>query len=141
MSVTSLPVEYLFTMHVTIGPRNLMKGGPNGTRWIFAVTGGTFEGPKLRGRIAESPGGDWARQRPDGVVDVDVRMMLQTDDGAQILMTYTGVVFSKDGARAIRTAPRFETGDPRYTWLNNLQAVAHGAAGEAGPVYEVDALL
>jgi hypothetical protein len=141
MPATSLPVEYLFTIHIKVGTRRVIEGGPNGTRHIYPVTGGTFEGPRLRGTVPAAPGGDWATQRPDGTIDVDVRMLLETDDGALIFMRYLGVVFSKGDVRAIRTAPRFETGDPRYAWLNNLQAVGLGGAGDGGPVYEIYSLL
>jgi hypothetical protein len=54
---TSLPVKHLFTLRVQTGPHNVIEVGPAGTRLVVAVTGGTFEGPKLRGTIAENPGG------------------------------------------------------------------------------------
>ena len=53
-------------------------------------------------------------------------------------MTYTG--FAKpngDGTSSIRTAPRFETGDERYAWLNGLFCVAIGATTDQGVVYEI----
>jgi hypothetical protein len=40
-----------------------------------------FEGDRLRGKVL--PGGaDWTLKRPDGVVELDLRITLQTDDGA-----------------------------------------------------------
>jgi hypothetical protein len=55
-------------------------------------------------------------------------MTLETDDGAVIFMRYPGVVVSKGDVRAIRTAPRFETGDPRYAWVNQTLFVGKGHA-------------
>jgi hypothetical protein len=65
---------------------------------------------------------------------------LRTDDGAAILMTYNGIGHPTESGHALRAAPLFETGDPRYAWLNGLQAIGVGA-GERGTVsYDVYAL-
>lgn len=140
MAERSLPVEHLFTMTLTSGKPGIIPGGPQGTRAVVNVTGGTFEGPKLKGTI-ESPAGDWVTSRADGTVKLDVRLLLQTDDGATILMTYFGVGAQKDGVMSLRSAPLFETGDPRYAWLNNVQAVGVGTSARGSVTYDVCALL
>jgi hypothetical protein len=139
MSETTLPVEHLFTLTVRLAP-SVRVGGPHGTRAVTPVTGGTFEGARLRGKVAEMPGGDWLLVRPDGSLRLDVRLTLLTDDGAAILMTYTGIGVRTDAGLALRTAPQFETGDERYAWLNNVQAVGIGSAGRESVTYEVYAL-
>jgi hypothetical protein len=121
---TSLPVEFLFTMRADLGTSATLEGGPQGDRIIVNVVGGTFDGPRLRGQI-EPPAGDWVTRRPDGTSKLDVRLTLRTDDGAAILMTYNGISHRTESGSSIRTAPLFETGDPRYSWLNTLQAVCH----------------
>jgi hypothetical protein len=137
---TSLPVEHLFTLTANTAGATLVQGGPAGTRVIVGVTGGTFEGPRLRGTI-EPPGGDWVTQRADRSIRLDVRITLKTDDGAAILMTYSGIGLPKQGGGLdLRTAPQFETGDERYAWLNNVQAVGIGAPGQGSVTYEVYAL-
>ena len=142
---SSVPVEYLFTFTATMVPPQLIEGGPQGTRLIIGVMGGTFRGPRLRGSIVP-PAGEWATVRPDGSGKADVRLSLQTDDGALILMTYHGIGLPPvDGKVTVRTAPLFETGDTRYAWLNTVQAVGFGNAtvGAAGPEsvsYDVYAL-
>lgn len=141
MPATSLPVEHLFSIMAELGSAITIENGPAGTRHIVNVTGGSFEGPRLRGKIADSPAGDWVTARPDGSVRLDVRVTLLTDDGAPILMTYSGIGAVKDGSFAIRSAPQFETGDPRYTWLNNVQAVGVGVRGRGTVTYEIYALL
>ena len=63
---------------------------PNGNRRVGLVAGGKFEGPKLKGTVL--PGGaDWIIGRPDGSTTLDVRIVLETDDGAAIGMTYRGM--------------------------------------------------
>jgi hypothetical protein len=144
MALDSVPVEHLFTITAKTGEKKpaMIKDGPNGTRIIVTVTGGTFSGPKLNGTIADTAAGDWVIIRPDGTMALDVRLILTTDDGAHIYMTYSG--FGKrlaDGSTMIRTAPLFETGDERYAWLNSIQAVSHGSTGDGTVTYDVYGLL
>jgi hypothetical protein len=88
-----------------------------------AVTGGWFEGPKLKGRLVP-PGGDWLIRRPDGSLVLDLRVTMQTEDGAKILMAYRGVSYSpKGGPFYLRITPVFETSAERYLWLNNIVSV------------------
>ena len=63
---------------------------PNGNRRVGLVAGGTFAGGRLRGTVL--PGGaDWIIARPDGCTTLDVRLVLQTEDGAAIGMIYRGL--------------------------------------------------
>ncbi len=136
MAATSLPVEHLFTMTATLADPDVIRDGPLGTRMIFNVTGGSFQGPKLNGKVAAS-GGDWLYMRADNSGKLDVRATLHTDDGASIYVSYNGIL--KDGE--IRTAPLFETGDERYAWLNHVQAVGVGRGGGGSVTYDVYRLL
>jgi hypothetical protein len=141
MPETALPVAYLFTITAQTVAPVMMQNGPQGTRVIVGVTGGTFEGPKLKGTVAANGGGDYLTSRADGSVKLDVRIVLNTDDGAVILMTYNGIGLTRDdGSLSLRTAPLFETGDERYSWLNRVQAVATGAPGRGDVSYTVYAL-
>ena len=135
--VVSLPVEFLFAITADTNLAGIIANGPSGTRVVVEAAGGTFEGPKMKG-IVKPPGGDWVVVRPDGVMQLDVRLLLETDDGAAILMQYKGI--GVDGGANIRTAPLFETGDERYAWLNSVQAVAHGSVGDGNVTYNVFAL-
>ena len=135
---SSLPVEHLFTLTATTAMSGFIQNGPSGTRLIVNASPATFEGAKLRG-TTKDPGGDWVTMRADGSMALDVRLLLETDDGAVILMTYKGV--GVDGGKTLRTAPLFETSDERYAWLNNVQGVATGGTIEGGVRYEVYQLL
>jgi hypothetical protein len=154
--ITELKWEPLFTMRLNVGYDQAVPVGevPIGRRAIFPVDGGTFEGPKMRGRVL--PGGaDWVHFRSDRAMIIDVRTALETDDGAVISMAYVGLAHAEDPemwarfarreitpyeAISIRTTPRFETAHPRYEWLNRTIAVANGTRTDNGPMYEVFAI-
>jgi hypothetical protein len=102
-------------------PQNL--GSAGGGRLIVPLSGGTFAGPRLKGTIIP-PGGDWIVQRPDGSRVLDVRILLQTDDGQKIYVSWRGIAFTPPGgAFNARILPVFETAAPKYAWLNNVVAV------------------
>lgn len=139
MAATELPVDHLFSLTAEIGDNSnaVIRGGPTGTRVIAAVTGGTFEGPRLKGTVVP-PGGDWVHARKNRTIHLDVRLLLVTDDGESILMTYKGIgTPQEDGSTSIRSAPTFETGAEGYAWLNDIQAVGIGAAADGSVTYEV----
>lgn len=139
MPLEALPVEFLYSVHLDIGDSITVANGPVGTRIIAPVTGGTFEGPRLRGRVT-APAGDWVTVGPGGQLSLDVRLCLVTDDGANILCAYRGLLLPGDGGmRAIGT-PLFEAGDERYAWLNGVQGIGLGTAGQGGVDYDVYAL-
>lgn len=92
-------------------------------RLVVPVSGGTFEGPRMKGRVI-SPGGDWIVERPDGSRVLDVRILLQTDDAQTIYVSWRGIAYTPPGGELVaRILPVFETGAPRYSWLNNVVAV------------------
>jgi hypothetical protein len=117
-----LQSEFLFDLTLEAQtPNNLASA--NGGRLVVAVSGGTFAGPRLRGTII-SPSGDWVVQRPDGSRVLDVRILLQTDDGQKIYMSWRGIAYTPPGGTLwARIAPIFETASEKYAWLNNVLAV------------------
>jgi len=134
-------LEFLFTLTANLRPQPpVLPGAPQGTRVVVTVTGGTFEGPKLRGTV-DASGGDWVTLRADTSIKLDVRIMLRTDDGADIFMRYEGVGVRRDGVLQLATAPLFETGDARYAWLNNTQAIATGKSATDLVTYDVFAVV
>ena len=114
---------------------------PTGTLSIFPIIGGSFEGERLRGKVL--PGGDdWTVKRSDGVIELDLRITLETDDGALVYMTFEGIRDDgAPGAPYFRTLPRFETAEPKYSFLNRLLAVGTGAIRADGPVHVIEELL
>jgi hypothetical protein len=134
---TTLPVEHLFDLQLDVSIPSMIPGGPAGTRVTVQVDGGTFAGPKLSGTVV-GPSADWAVARADGSIKLDVRVLLRTDDGADVYMSYSGI--GLDGGARLRTAPTFETGDERYAWLNAVQAVATGSSDGKAVDYQVYAV-
>jgi len=144
----------LMTMYVTVGTPLNIGAVPHGARRTVPLAGGTFAGPRLRGSVL--PGGaDWLLLRSDGVLEMDLRCTLRTDDGALISMVSSGLrhgpqdVIAALGRGEIvdpstyyfRTMPRFETADPRYSFLNRVIAVASGDRRPEGPIYTVYEVL
>jgi hypothetical protein len=87
----AMKLEPLMTIHADLKPPVDHGAGPNGTRLVFDVTGGHFEGARLRGTLLPS-GGDWLLLDAEGVGHLDVRITLETDDGARIYVQYCGVI-------------------------------------------------
>jgi hypothetical protein len=128
---------------------------PQGRRRIATVTGGVFEGDRLRGEVVGAPAGDWLLQRPDGVTVLDVRLLLRTDDGEHIYMSYRGVrhgpaeVMARLAAGELvdpatyyfRIVPIFETASKKYEWINKIVAVGRGRREPSGPIYSIDEVL
>lgn len=140
MPESALPVEFLFTLTANTSQATTIPNGPQWTRAIVGVTGGSFDGPKLKGTIVPNSGCDWVTVRADGSFKLDVRITLQTDDGAAIYMAYSGIGVRGENGLALRTAPVFETGDERYAWLNSVQAVGTGSSGGGIVTYDIYAL-
>src|ERR1700685_921613 len=134
------PTTLMFTLKMAAAPPQMLGKTPLGDRRIVAVTGGTFEGPKLRGKVVEQGGSDWILARTDGSLQLNVRVTLRTDDGALIGMSYQGyrhgpaaVIERLNRGEAVdpseyyfRTIVMFETAAPTYAWLNNIVAVGVG---------------
>jgi hypothetical protein len=111
---------------------------PDGTLSIFPITGGSFAGNRLRGKVLAG-GGDWVVATADGRLELDARATLEADDGALIYMTFTGV--RDDAHQYFRTLPRFETASPKYAFLNRLLAVGIGEIRPDGPVHAIEEIL
>jgi len=144
----------LMTLQVVVPPPQKVGAVPHGTRVIAPITSGAFEGPRLRGKVL--PGGaDWTLLRSDGVLELDLRITLQTDDGALIDMTSFGLRHGSPEVLAalargesvdpstyyFRTTPRFETSVAQYAFLNRTIAIASGDRRASGPTYTIDEIL
>jgi hypothetical protein len=133
--MTSRPLMRLRFMTAPIQDVGPVPAGPLA---IFPIVGGTFDGERLCGKVLPG-GGDWVTAGPDGAFELDLRVTLETDDGALIYMTFTGV--RDDANRYFRTLPRFETASPKYDFLNRLLAVGIGEILPDGPVHLIEELL
>jgi hypothetical protein len=123
--------EFVFEAYVTLlAP---VEVGPSayGNRRAIPITGGTFEGPRIKGKVL--PGGaDWQLERADGGRVIEALYMLETDDGAHIVVHNKGLsILTSEGRkkqaagqpltaadRYLRTVPAFEAPVGPYDWLN-----------------------
>jgi hypothetical protein len=128
----------LMRLRLTTGATDEIGQTPHGRLSIFPVIGGSFEGERLRGTVLAG-GGDWVTAVADGTLELDLRVTLETDDGALIHMTFTGV--RDDANHYFRTLPRFETAVPKYAFLNRLLAVGIGEIHSDGPVHAIEEIL
>jgi Protein of unknown function (DUF3237) len=149
--MADLKHSHLLTLALTVdyaGIRSIGKT-PAGLRRIAPVTGGTFRGERLRGTVLG--GADWVLNRSDGVMVIDVRLTLETDDGAPIYLAYQGRFLAEPDAMrrfgkgellapheySLAMTARFECGEDRYAWLNNAVVVGTGEQTPTGPVYNL----
>ena len=144
----------LMTVRIAAAPPQKLGTVPHGIRSIVPVTGGDFDGPRLRGQILPG-GGDWLLLRSDGVLELDLRITLETDDHALIYMTFQGLRHGPPDAIAalgrgeavdpasyyFRTVPRFETSTEKYAFLNRIIAVGVGETRPDGAVHRIDEIL
>lgn len=132
-----LESEFLYKLSLTLDAPFDIGKLPLGKRVIYPVNGGSFEGPKMRGKV-RSFGADWVLRLDSVTTKLDVRLLLETEDGQFISTTYTGIVYnSPDGKTYWRTTPVFETSSKKYEWLNYLIAVGVGSMSKDGVSYEV----
>ena len=139
--------RFAFEARVSVATPQIVGQSSQGLRRIVPITGGTFEGPRIRGRVI--PGGaDWQVVRSDGVLSIDAKYTLEASDGALIMVTNRGMrhgppdVIEKltrgeavDASRYyFRTVAEFEVArDSAHDWLNRAMfiGVAERLSGAA----------
>ena len=125
-------VEFAFEETVTLGKVVEVGKTVRGDRRIIPITGGHFEGPRIRGEVM--PGGwDWQLTRSDGCTQIEADYMIRTDDGVVINVVNVGALCPPEPGRTgpALTQPRFEAPKGKYDWLNRSAFV--GTLGAAPP--------
>jgi uncharacterized protein DUF3237 len=144
----------LMTVRIFAAPPQKIGAIPHGMRSIVPVTGGDFEGPRLCGKVLPG-GGDWLLLRSDGVLELDLRITLETDDQELIDMRFHGLrhgpaeAISALGRGEVvdpasyyfRTLPRFETSAQKYAFLNRIITVGVGETRPDGAVHRIEEIL
>ncbi len=131
-------LEHIMSFAAKLGDREVIGPVPEGLRVNVHVTGGEVTGPRLSGRLRPLSG-DWLTVRRDGVCILDVRLTIETVDGALIYVTYRGTSDrGEDGyerslaggpaasGTKIFISPRFHTAHRDYLWLNRLHCLGVG---------------
>ncbi len=141
-------LEPLLRMRVDLGARYPIGPIPKGRRNVWQLAGGIVEGPHIRGTVAPV-GGEFELIDQDGIFHIDVRLVIVTDDKANIFVQYFGIANTTAeaaekykagetvdfGETYFATQPRFETSHERYSWLNHVMAVAEGRGTGSGVEY------
>src|SRR5580692_4220762 len=152
--MTALRVAPLFIFQIEVKPPSIIGATPGYDRRIGEIAGGRFEGERLQGKIL-SGGSDWQTLRADSTTTINVRLVMEADDGDLIGMTYLGM---RHGPKAVldrlahgekvnpseyymRVTPYFETASKKYDWLNRIVSVGYGHRMSGGAIYHVFEVL
>jgi muconolactone delta-isomerase len=121
-----------------------------GHRRVVALTGGTFTGPELNGRLVPGASADWQIMLPDGTALADLRYTLETDRGDLLYVQSRGVRHGSAEVLArlargeavdaseytFRTSTQIETAAADLGWLNKGVFISVGGRQPAGVIYE-----
>jgi hypothetical protein len=131
MSIELVP---LCSVTARLADAFILPDTPGGTRAIAEVTSFDVRGERLTGHLKGNAAADWLTISPALQGTLDVRVLMETDDGALIFVSYRGRMDLSAGpdAATIHSTPLFDTGDERYAWINAIQAVAKGKVSEGG---------
>lgn len=113
-------MEHMWDATVTVADPMILGESKHGLRLIWPITGGTFEGPKIRGIVV--PGGeDWQLKRPDGDMELYARYLLKTHDGHLIQVINRVLMHSpSEGNPYVRSVIDLEApNDSPYSYLNH----------------------
>ena len=149
-----IELEPLFQIQAQVAEPQVSSGAPYGDRRFIPVTGGAFEGERLRGTLPAG-GADCQLMRADGVADLDVRVTLQTGDGAIIYMKGLGLRHGPPevmrrlaageavdpGEYYFRESMLFEAPAGPYEWLNRVLALGTGRRDPAMVILDVFEVL
>ena len=125
-------LEYVVRLHVTLGQAFSVGDTGKGTRTVIPITGGTFEGPNIKGEVL--PGGADYQMQLDGRTEIEAIYCIRTDDGVSIHVRNCGIIKMGDGMY-FRCAPRFEAPkDSKYAWMNECLFLCQPGMGETGGI-------
>ena len=147
---TAPGLEFVFELHVDVTQAMELGTAPHGVRRVIPITGGTVDGPRLKGKILNC-GADWQTMRRDGVAELDARYLIESEEGVLIEVHNCGNRF---GAAEVmqrvaageavgpdeyyfRTVPSFEVADARYAWLTKNIFLCSGERRKSEVILQV----
>ena len=117
-------LEFALQLRVTLDAAYTVGETQHGQRTVIPITGGTFEGPLLKGTIING-GADYQMANAEGRTQIEAIYSIKTDDGVYIHVRNRGIICTGKDAEGrptfyFKAAPQFEAPvDSRYAWLNN----------------------
>ena len=140
----------VYRLEATLGEPLELGDLAQGRRRIVPLTGGTFAGPELKGKLLPGSSADWQTLLPDGTALGDIRYTLQTDEGDLLYVQSRGIRHGSADVLArlvrgddvdaseytFRTSTQIETAAPRLDWLNKGVFISVGGRRPGAVIYE-----
>ena len=138
-------LEFALQLKVTLGEAYTCGETQHGQRTIIPITGGTFEGPNIKGTIINGGADYQLNNKATGRTELEAIYCIKTDDGVNIHVRNRGIINSGKDEQGnptfyFKAAPQFEApADSKYAWLNNALFVCQPdfATGFKGIVLNV----
>lgn len=135
---TSHPVEFLFTLRLTgAAEAEHVFSTPWGQRRETRASGGSFAGPRVSGEVLKGLANDWGMLGDDGTIGLDTNLVLRSEGGEPLFMTFRGRA-GADGRW--RIAPQFEAGYGPLEWLTEVQGIGVGGPDGEDLVFDIFAI-
>jgi Protein of unknown function (DUF3237). len=118
-------VEFALQLKVTLGDAYNCGETQHGLRTIIPITGGTFEGPNIKGTIINGGADYQLANTAINRTELEAIYCIKTDDGVNIHVRNRGIISNGKDANGnptfyFKAAPQFEApADSKYAWLNN----------------------
>ena len=126
-------LEYVVRLHVTLDPAFSVGDTGKGSRTVIPITGGTFEGPNIKGEVL--PGGADYQMQYDGRTEIEAIYCIRTDDGVSIHVRNCGIIKMGPEGMYFRCAPKFEAPkDSKYAWMNESLFLCQPGIGPSGGI-------
>ena len=107
-------LEFALELKVKLGQAYGVGETANGNRFIIPITGGTFEGPKIKGEVL--PDGSDYQMQGKNHTDIEAIYCIRTDDGVNIHIRNKGII----AGNYFYCSPKFEAPlNSKYAWLND----------------------
>ena len=129
-------LEFVVQLRVALGQAYSVGKTTHGTRTIIPITGGTFEGPDIKGEVLPGGADYQMADAATGHVEVEAIYCIRTDDGVTIHVRNSGIINMSQDGLYFTCAPKFEApADSRYSWLNNKLFICRpGFGGPDGSI-------
>ena len=118
-------LEFALQLKVTLGDAYSAGETQHGQRTIIPITGGTFEGPEIKGTIINGGADYQLGNKALNRTELEAIYCIKTDDSVVIHVRNRGIISSGKDAQGnptfyFKAAPQFEApADSKYAWLNN----------------------
>ena len=130
-------LEFALQLRVTLGETYSVGETQHGRRTVIPITGGTFEGPLLKGTILNGGADYQLANTAQGRTEIEAIYSIKTDDGVYIHVRNRGIIAQgkdEEGRPSFyfRAAPQFEApADSPYAWMNNALFVCAPEWGQS----------